>query len=479
MMSEQRRLHPAAIIFNFIKAIREALFVIIISFISFKDDYLFYYLLVVAGLVLIILTISVLSWYRYTYRLVDDELQIEYGIIVRKKRYISKNRIQSIDLTASVIHRIFKLVKVQIETAGSGMSAEATLKAVTVGQGEQLRRELKVVQQGEGGEDFTRNQEELDSPSKQISWNRLFVAGSTSGSIGVILALLAFGLSEIEQFLPDQFFNQTFEWVIGLGISIVIVLAIIVLFVLYLLGIAGTMIKYGNFTIQKNKEELFITRGLLEKKQLTIPLKRIQAIGVQESIIRQPLGYVTVFAEVAGGSLDKGEDFSTVLFPIMKREEVDAFLQEFIPTYVSERTKLHPLPKRALKFYLFRSVIPFFIVAALVLYFYPQFIWGPVILLLASLYLGLLRHRAGGFRTEEKLLTIRYRVLSKNTMIIVHKRIQSYEKKQHKLQKSQQLATLNLSIIGKLGVGKHYKLKDLAVNDVDLLADWYSYRKKG
>ncbi|MFP3489650.1 PH domain-containing protein, partial [Staphylococcus sp. SIMBA_130] len=89
-------------------------------------------------------------------------------------------------------------------------------------------------------------------------------------------------------------------------------LAIVVLLVFWLLGIAGTMIKYGKFAITKVGDELFITRGLLEKKQITIPLKRIQAVGIAESVIRQPFGFVTVFVEVAGGALDSGEDFSTV-----------------------------------------------------------------------------------------------------------------------------------------------------------------------
>src|SRR5699024_1341853 len=101
-----------------------------------------------------------------------------------------------------------------------------------------------------------------------------------------------------------------------------------ILIVLWLFGIAGTMIKYGNFTIINRGDELFITRGLLEKKQITIPLNRIQAVGIQESMIRQPLGYGTIFAEVAGGALEKGEDFSTVLFPMIKRSEIEPFLQE-------------------------------------------------------------------------------------------------------------------------------------------------------
>src|SRR5690625_6395978 len=113
-------------------------------------------------------------------------------------------------------------------------------------------------------------------------------------------------------------------------------------------GMAGTMIKYGNFTIIKKAEELFITRGLLEKKERTIPLKRIQAIRIEESIIRQPFGYVTIHAEVAGGSMDNSDGIP-VLFPIMKASEVDDFLQTLLPDYGPVTVERTRIPKRSRK----------------------------------------------------------------------------------------------------------------------------------
>ncbi|WP_072890922.1 PH domain-containing protein [Ornithinibacillus halophilus] len=479
-MSDHRRLHPAAIIFNFIKTLRESLFLIIITFISFKDDYLGWYLLGVGVILILIIVFSILSWYRYTYRIEDNELRIEYGIFIRKKRYISKNRIQSIDLTAGVLHRIFKLVKVEIETASSGSGAEASLKAVSLKDGEALRNELKNVKQvddsaGENLEEELQN--EIPVISQKITVKRLFLAGTTSGSIGVIAAIAAVGFSELEQFIPDDFYDETLELIVSLSIVILIVLGIMGLLILWVLGIAGTMIKYGNFTISRNEEELLITRGLLEKKQLTIPLKRIQAIGVEESIIRQPFGYVSVFAEVAGGSIDKGEELSTVLFPIMKANEVEDFLQKFLPEFITERQELNKLPKRSKKYYLVRSVLPFIVMLAGVGFFIPQFIWIPIVLLIGSMYLGILRQKDAGYRIDDKLLTIRYRMLSKVTMVMHHKRIQSFNRKQHKLHKKEKLATIRLSIIGIMGAGKHFTLKELDEEDSNSVSSWYSYRE--
>ncbi|WP_373895140.1 PH domain-containing protein [Virgibacillus sp. CBA3643] len=475
-MSEPKRLHPAAIIFNFIKGLREFIFVLIFGFITFSGESFIYFILITFALVLILVTHSIISWYRYTYRVEGDELRIEYGILIRKQRHISKNRIQSIDLTSGIIHRIFKLAKVQIETAGSGNGSEASLKAVKLTEAERLRDELKNEDRQEAGANLDPEAETSNHPFYKISFQRLFIAGSTSGSIGVI-AVLLLGASEFERFIPDRFFDNAMSWVIGLGIALIIGFVLVLLLFLWLLGVAGTMIKYGNFTIHKYADELFITRGLLEKKQITIPLNRIQAVGMEESMIRQPLGFVTVFAEVAGGSLDQGEDFSTVLFPIMKRDEVEGFLQEILPDYAEQPKDFNPLPKRALPYYLVRIMVPIILLGAAVMFLLPQFGWVLILLLIGAFGLGFLRYRAGGYYLKGNRLMVRYRVLSKRTMLMYHKRIQAFEKTQHKIQKAQGLATLKLSIIGKLGAGKHYTIKELNETDLDQLSDWYSYRK--
>src|SRR5699024_12105312 len=92
---------------------------------------------------ILLIIFSVVSWLRFTYRVEDNELRIEQGIFIRKKRYISINRIHKIDVTADVIHRLFKLVKVQIDTASSGDGAEVNLSAVKITKAAKLRRALK------------------------------------------------------------------------------------------------------------------------------------------------------------------------------------------------------------------------------------------------------------------------------------------------------------------------------------------------
>src|SRR5699024_1140527 len=215
-------------------------------------------------------------------------------------------------------------------------------------------------QSGNGvASDFiTDHVEETTNPTRKITWKRLFIAGSTSGSVGVILLAMLFLFSQTGEFIPESAYDQTFQWIIQLSIVLIVVLSVLGIVLLWFAGIAGTMIKYGNFVIEKRETELFIKRGLLETKELTIPFDRIQAIQVEQSLIRQPLKFVKVSAIIAGGSFDSREAFP-VLFPLMRKQEVEDFLQAFVPGYEHILTKVSPLGKKGKKYYLMSASILF------------------------------------------------------------------------------------------------------------------------
>lgn len=473
-MSEPKRLHPATIIFNLINNVKDMFFLFVLAFVTLVNIDILYAILAVVVLSVLLIVTSYISWKRFTYRVEGDELKLEYGVIIRKKRYISKNRIQSIDLTQNILHRIFKLVKVEIETAGTGKEAEASLNSVTFVEGEELRSELKsTITEKEPVEEL---EEEKQIPTVTITRKRLILTGATSGSIGVLLAVAGAAFSELVRFIPTNFYDSAYTWLVGLGIVIMALMALGGILSLWLLGIAGVMLKYWNFTIARVDEDIVIRCGLLEKKLITIPLKRIQAVGYVENLIRQPFGYVTVIAEIAGGSNEKGEDFSTVLFPIMKKKEVDEFLTKLLPQYRPDDAELIQLPKRSLKYYLVRAAIIPLLVLGVVLYMFPQFAWIPSVVFVLSVLLGILQYKDSAYHVTGNKLLIRYRNFNKVTMMLYHKRIQAFNKKQHILHKRENLATIQLSIVGKMGQGKHYHVKELDVKDADTLADWYSYR---
>lgn len=131
------------------------------------------------------------------------------------------------------------------------------------------------------------------------------------------------------------------------------------------------LLKYANFTVVRKEKEIVISRGLIEKHQITIPLQRIQAIKIKESLIRQPFGLAAVTIVSAGGNVLE-EDKSAVLFPIISKKMIKQRLGELIPDYAPE-DDLNRLPKRALRRYILRASWTVLAVVPLSILFPP---WG-------------------------------------------------------------------------------------------------------
>lgn len=113
---------------------------------------------------------SIIKWRRFTYRIEDDEFRIEEGLFVTKKRYISIDRIQTMNTSAGLVQQIFKLVKLQIETAGGGKEAEAVLSAISVEEAERIKEAVfkkKAQRREELDEERLEAEEELD-PSVEV-----------------------------------------------------------------------------------------------------------------------------------------------------------------------------------------------------------------------------------------------------------------------------------------------------------------------
>jgi len=80
-----------------------------------------------------------IRWERWTFQLTPHTLEMSHGWIVRKRRIVSRNRIQHVDFDSGPIGRKFDLVHVVVHTAGATVG---TIPGVKTERAEQLRTEL-------------------------------------------------------------------------------------------------------------------------------------------------------------------------------------------------------------------------------------------------------------------------------------------------------------------------------------------------
>lgn len=496
-MSDIRyKLHPVSAFINFMKSLKELVipFVLIFGVNIFREGGItamftegwigLLPLLIGAVVVLFSLIIGIVKWKRFVYWFEDGELRIEYGLFVKKKRYIPFERIQSLNYTEGIFHRPFNLVKVRVETAGSGKAgeAEAELTAIYREDADRIETEIEYAKHPPtpvmGPHELDTAEAESHSvPLKKelktlyrMSIRELLILATTSGGIGVVISAVAVFLSQFSNLIPyDAIYDEVMLF-LRFGYLIVAIAIFIGLLVAWVISVLLTLLANYQFTIQVDDDHIFITRGLLEKKKVSVPFKRIQGIKVTRNPLRELFGYATVTVESAGGSMGE-RDEKIRLFPLVKTARMLSVLEELFPEMEFE-PELVKAPKRSVHFYYrldFLWMLP--VIGAVSYFFFP---YGLLSLLIVPpvVLLGIWQHRTTGYSLRDRQLTMEFRGISKHTFYVMKKRVQSMDVYQTYFQRRRDLASIQTTIkSGMLGYAA--RINYMEKEDASRILDWY------
>lgn len=492
MMSEERfKLHPISAVMNFVKGLKDLIFPFVIIFVANgfqgradNDGGWTSYIPYTIGAVFLsfILIGGIIKWKRFVYWFEDNELRIEYGLFIKKKRYIPFERIQSLNYTESILHRPLKLVKVKIETAGSGNSeeAEAELTAITKTAAHRIEQELanakkRKLRTSLEDEDITTMNDEPQVEIEAVSiykmtLKNLMILATTSGGIGVIFSGLAVFFFQFSDLIPYEMLYEEVMVFLKFGFFLVALSVFVILLLAWLASVILTVLNYYEFTIWKDDDHIILTRGLLEKKKVSIPISRVQGIRIVENPLRQLFGYCTVFVESAGGSISD-KDQKIRLFPFIKKKHLNQYFEVLFP-HLETKTNWVCSPVKARPFYYRLDFVWMVPVIVGVSYFYYPYGLLSLLLIPILIVFGLWQHRTAGYSISGQQLSLRYRGFSKITFMIEKKRMQSMGVMQSPFQKKRSLASIETTI--KSGIlGATAKVEHLEVSDVEDVMKWY------
>ncbi|SIT89597.1 PH domain-containing protein [Edaphobacillus lindanitolerans] len=502
MMSEERhRLHWITAVIELVKTLKEAILPLIVIVVAnglgrekTGNFWLDNISVFIFGLFIVFTAVAgLIKWKRFVYWFEDGELRIEHGLFVKKKRYIPFERIQSLDYTEGIFHRPFGLVKVKVETAGgSGKDqAEAELTAVTRAEADRVSREIadakrmKRMPSAEAAETTGTEAEgvppevpEADgAPARTVfrMENRDIVfLSAISGRIGLIFSGMAVLMSQFSDILPYELIFDELAAFVKFGVLIIAAAVLAVLLVGWVISVVWTFLSFYGFQVAFDGDDLFISRGLLEKKRITVPLNRIQAVRMSENPFQKLFGYRSVKVHSAGGGEESGAVIS--LFPLVKRDRVNALLGELFPELDLD-AELARTPGRSRPYFYRIDFVWMIPVIGLASWF--LFPYGLLTLLIvpAVILLGMWQHRSGGWAISGRQLTVRWRGFALQTVYVFRRRIQSMEERQTVFQKRKDVATVNVSF--KSGTGASVApVRHIDRADAERLMDWYDPRDR-
>jgi len=510
MSDEKFKLHPISAVINFITGLKDLIlpFVIILVSNGFKlnldpHDEEFWSDLIPLAIAVFLLMLNliggIVKWRRFVYWFEDGELRVEYGLFVKKKRYIPFERIQSLNYQEGIFHRPFGLVKVSVETAGSNDGkAEAELTAITRIAADMIEIEMKRTKREKRqvttlNESVDENVSETDAKpvsnqQKQyieediqrdvifnMSIKDLLVLATTSGGIGVVFSGIAAIASQFGNIIPYDYLYGEFQAFIKVGVVLLALMVFFVLLIAWALSVVLTLLSNYGFIVERENDKLIITRGLLEKKRITIPINRIQGIKIVENPLRQKFGYATVVVESAGGAvLDK--DKKIILMPLVKRGQAIAPLQQLFPE-INWLPILKRSPEKGRSFYYrfdFLWMLP--LIGVVSYFFFPYGLLSLIIIPLAIL-LGLWQHKTAGYAVEGHQLTISYRSFSRITVFMEKKRIQQMSLRQTYFQRKKGVASIGTTIMSG-SMGSSAVIAHFEKNDMEEIMTWYKPNMK-
>ena len=482
MSSEVYRLHPAAMLIAAIKTVRRWIGAAAIPAIAAIAGGGWEMMTLIFTVVFVIVAGSALwgflSWRATTYEVSGGAFHLRHGVLQKNERTIPLEHVQSVDTVQGIIQRLFGVVEVRVETAGGGANEpDASLSALDRGAAEALRREIE----GFRREDAVDEERAGPAVLRRLGTRELLLAGATSGQIGVALSLIAVVSQLFDNFLSEGIVRRLFESLAPRSVTAVLILILAFGLLAWLLAIGGTVLAYAGFTLSRDGDFLYIKRGLVERREATIPLARIQAVRIVEGVLRQPFGLATVHVASAGYGADAG--VSTTLFPLLPREEAQKLLLDAAPEFAVDPA-LEPVPARALRRYVFRATIPALLVAAaaapISLLALDSARWALLALLLippAAAY-GWLRYRAAGWAYRDDRLVARFRRLARTTAIAPRRRLQSREVIRSPFQRRVRLATFRAQVASG-GGGAALQVADIDSGTAEALAEGLRpYRKE-
>jgi len=560
-MNKRRHLSALDMLFTMKSILKAFIPMFIIFFGKIEDvfkNHTIISICVVVLVLLLLLTVSYLSWKNFVYWFEKDRLVIRSGVFQKDEKTIYYQRIHSVNIQQPLFKRIFNVAQLQIETPGGKKGkSEGELRVLPLPVAIQLQQQLQYFssitkEKGSISEDFFHtenrdisangqiqdeentivtvkkassfqeeqpqhqdeasfNDQEADSQHKRVlqgnivdapsqgrsshsyaseidrgydaktklAIGELLKASLTSFNFGIAIAFIIGSLSFMDDFIRlfnpsfhmDQVLNKT-GTVAAITIATLVIALVIALFV-WLLSIVLYIFKFANYEISRNKEQIMISYGLLDRKSYIFDQKKVQAVIVEENILRQWLGFAELRIQVV--TTDSNQEQLTI-HPFIRTKDIGTFITQYLPhRRVTDHVELQSAPVRSYRFFVLVPLIITLLICGAAYYVWGSLgLWALVFIPIISLW-SLLQLKDAGIFLDNQDLILRNRWLSRRTYYVKNSQIVMMQTRRSPGQRKKRLRSIGVRV---LGSQSSYRVRALEEDIVLKVWKWYSKETK-
>ena len=476
LLDTPRRQHGAAVVLILLRLaaqlFRSFWWVILLYFLGQQsndqgDSFLLYASLVFGAFSAVT---SIVSYFRFYFYTQAGELVIEKGVFQRNRLTVPFERIQTISFQQGPVHRLFNVVELEIDTAGS-QGVEFNITALPRPEAERVRDYLIARRdevRDERGETLdphaataaTDEPTEADDLLLRLSPRDLLRVGVSQNHLRTSVLILAFFFS-IFQNIGEAFrenYSEAFTgledtlrervWLLG------IVFLVGLLVVAFLLTLATTVLRYYDLRFWRTPTGFRLLAGLVNRREQSANLKKIQVIRWRTNPLQRLFGIWTLQLQQAGSVAATRK--TSVAVPGCYAHQVTAVRRSYFPeesglTFGSYQIHPASIWRRTLYF----GLLPGLLGAAVSYFVFHAPGWAIFFLLLIPFryYWSRAYRRRFRYQVSRDGLRLKSGVITETWQLLRWSKVQSVELKQGRYQQRHHLADVTLSTAaGKLRI---------------------------
>lgn len=436
-----RRLHPISPFITLVFQIRQLVLPLGAGFLLGRDSDSGLAEVIFLAIPLIFALLQFLEWGRFTYGVRDGSLVVDSGILNRRHRQIPLDRVHHIEEIAKLQHRLFGVVKLQIDSGGGESGAEIALDALARHEAARLRAFVEGRPDSPGP--IIRSDRGGAPPLVTASVWRLLVAGMTNVPFAATVALYGSLFQLLDQ-LADDWVVAAIDRVPLTLVGVASTFAFAAVLYIVFAGGASVITNYG-FVLELDGTELRMQKGLLDRRRSVVDLRKLTVLRMDETIMRRALGLCSLRLQtITGGSGKSG--VASLSVPILPYDEMPRVVAALMPVASPlPQLRRHPAAARR-RLYVRRITIAMGLALPLAWFWRPTGLTVGVMLVVLAGLRAEVAYGALGHATRDGVLMSREGGLRRETAITTWQRTESTRVRSSPLQRWAGLATLYVDV---------------------------------
>jgi putative membrane protein len=410
---------------------------------------------------------SIINYFRYYFYINDDELIIESGVFKRSKLNVPFDRIQTINFEQNIIHRIFNVVRLKVDTAGSA-KAEFEFHAIENEKADNLRNLLlskkKQVNKDDESIEMNDSSKEKMAPIfktiMQLDVLDLIKAGAVENHLrsgGIIIAFMWWIWSSIDEMgMHDDVFNGQIEDTVisqvNSGLIMVGIAIVFFFFLSFIVSMVKMVITNYDLKFMRSKNGFKINGGLFTKKDVSALDHKIQVVSWGDNPLKKLIGIKDLRLKQASSVVLNKK--TSIKIPSCKEEHIELVKDTLYGHNALSGINYFPIDKRY--FYRNGGILTLIAIGLVSLLFYLDQNTQALFFVVAGgimIFTFYLSYRKKRYGFNEEMLVIRGGTYGDKTELLPIFKIQSLSKKQSPYQRRNGLANLVVhTASGKVGI---------------------------